>query len=206
MALTLIAIPVDLSLLGWVKENRIRGDIERLIMLGEVFAHGLGVLLVIITAWVLDPRGWRIAPRLFLFSLGAGLLADLCKVLFVARWRPNAAFQPERIRDSFVQWLPWMRREPLPADWNRDMMSFPSGHTATAVGLALALSILYPRGTIWFFILAFIAAFQRIESRAHYLSDTFAGAAIGCLFIALLLHSRWLESRLRKLEAGGAAE
>ena len=45
-----------------------------------------------------------------------------------------------------------------------------------------------------------MAMLQRVESRAHYLSDTLAGAAVACLVTALLLHSRWLERRLRKLE------
>ena len=54
-------------------------------------------------------------------------------------------------------------------------------------------------------LLAFFVALQRLEARAHYLSDTLAGAAVACLVMALLLHSRWLERRLRKLEAGGVA-
>jgi membrane-associated phospholipid phosphatase len=201
IALTFIALPLDLSLAGWIRENHIRGDPERLIMLCEVFGYGGSATLIVITAAVLDPRGWRIMPRLLLGVWGAGLLADFCKVFFIARWRPNAPdFQPAGFRDSFVQWLPWLGREKLPAEWNRHLMSFPSGHTATAAGLAIALSILYPRGTLWFFILAFFAALQRIESRAHYLSDTLAGAAVACLFTALVLHSPWLENRLRKLE------
>jgi membrane-associated phospholipid phosphatase len=200
IVLTLIALPFDLSLTGWIRSNHIRGDLERVIMLAEVFGYGWTALFVMITAAQIDQRGWRIVPRLLLSFLCIGAAANVCKVFFVARWRPNATFQPERIRDSFVQWLPWLGREDLPAPWNRELMSFPSGHTATATGLALSLSILYPRGTVWFCILAFIAAFQRIESRAHYLSDTLAGAAVACLVMAVLLHSRWVETRLRKLE------
>ncbi len=199
MGLTLVAFPVDVALTAWIRQDRIRGDLERLVMLGEVFGNGLSVLCVIMTAAAIDQRGWRITPRLLLGAFGAGLLADICKT-FVARWRPNADFRPVGFRDSFVGWFPWIWQDELPTAWNRGLQSFPSGHSATAVGLALALSIFYPRATWWFIILAILAAFQRIESRAHYLSDTLAGAALACLFTALLLHSRWLERKLRKLE------
>lgn len=202
LLLALVALPLDLSLTGWVRGNHIRGDLERVIMLAEFFGYGWTALFVMVTAAQIDQRGWRVVPRLFIAFACIGIAANLCKVFFVARWRPNASFQPEHIRESFAQWLPWFDRARLPAPWNRDLMSFPSGHTATAVGLALSLSILYPRGTVWFCVLAFMAALQRIESRAHYLSDTLAGAAVACFVMALLLHSRWLESRLRKLESG----
>jgi membrane-associated phospholipid phosphatase len=203
IVLTLLALPFDLSLSAWIKQNRIRGDLERVIMLAEVFGYGWTVLFVMITAAQIDQRGWRVVPRLFLVFACVGIVANICKVLFVARWRPNSSFEPEGIRDTFAQWLPWLDRDHLPAPWGRDLMSFPSGHTATATGLALSLSILYPRGTIWFCVLAFFAAFQRIETRAHYLSDTLAGASVACLVMALLLHSRWVESRLRRIESSG---
>lgn len=203
LILTLVALPFDLRLTGWIRSNHIRGDLERVIMLAEVFGYGWTALFVMITAAQIDQRGWRVVPRLFVTFASVGIAANICKVFFVARWRPNATFQPEHIRESFAQWLPWFDRAALPAPWNRELMSFPSGHTATAVALALSLSILYPRGTVWFCVLAFIAAFQRIESRAHYLSDTLAGAAVACFVVALLLHSRWLERNLRKLEGHG---
>jgi membrane-associated phospholipid phosphatase len=204
MVLTLVAIPLDLPIARTIHE-RFGGDLKRVITLAEVFGYGwTAALLVIVTAAQIDARGWRVAPRLLLGTFGAGLLADFCKVFFVARWRPNAKrFQPETIVESFAQWFPWRGGEEFPAPWNRDLMSFPSGHTATATGLALSLSVLYPKGAVWFCMLAFFTAFQRIEARAHYLSDTLAGAAVACLFMALLLHSRWLESRLQKFEAGG---
>lgn len=200
IGLTIIALPFDVRLANWIQQNHIRGDLERLINLSEVFGYGLTVVVVVITATQLDLRGWRVAPRLLACAFGAGMLANLCKVAFVARWRPNSSFHPTGNYDSFVTWLPWLWREQLPGNWDRHLMSFPSGHSATAVGLALGLSIFYPKATWWFLILALMAMVQRIESRAHYLSDTLAGAAVACLAVALLLHSAWLERRLRKWE------
>lgn len=199
IVLVMAALPFDVALANWMRANHIRGDLERLITLGEVFGYGLSVLFIAITAAAIDARGWRVVPRILFGAFGSGLIADACKII-IARWRPNANFQPVGFQDSFIRWLPLLSRDELPGPWNRGMQSFPSGHSATAVGLALALSIFYPKGTWWFLVLAGLAMFQRIESRAHYLSDTLAGAAVACLVTALLLHSRWLERWLRKLE------
>ncbi|QDU30031.1 PAP2 superfamily protein [Anatilimnocola aggregata] len=201
VVLMFVAFFVDVPLANWIRHDQkpIKGDLLRLIMLGEVFGYGLSVVMIIITAGVLDVRGWRVAPRLLLGGLGSGIFSDCCKI-FVARWRPNTEFRPEGFRDSFVGWLPLIWRSDLPGEWNRGLQSFPSGHSATAVGLALALSILYPRGTWWFLVLAALAMFQRVVSSAHYLSDTLAGAAVACLFTALLLHWHWLERWLRRIE------
>jgi membrane-associated phospholipid phosphatase len=199
IALAIVALPFDLSISAWVKQNHIRGDLERLIMLCEVFGYGWTVLFVVVTAAFVDSRGWRVTPRLLLGAFGSGLIADAGKIV-LARWRPNAEFEPQGFRDTFIGWLPWVWSADLPAKWNRGFASFPSGHSATAVGLALSLSILYPKATGWFIFLAGMAMLQRVESRAHYVSDTLAGAAVACLVTAIFLHSRWLETRLQKLE------
>ncbi|WP_425614671.1 phosphatase PAP2 family protein [Anatilimnocola sp. NA78] len=194
---------VDVPLSNWMRhEHRpIKGDLLRLIMLGEVFGYGLSVLMIVITAGVLDVRGWRVTPRLLIGGFGCGLFADVCKVLIVARWRPSAEFRPENFQESFATWLPLFFQSRLPGPWKHVLMSFPSGHSATATGLALALSILYPRGTWWFLLLAALAMIQRVVSSAHYLSDTLAGAAVACFFTAVLLHWRWLERRFRRWES-----
>lgn len=199
ITLVLVALPFDLQITAWFKAHPLRGDLKRLITLCEVFGYGGAVGMVIITAWAIDPRGWRVAPRLLLGAYGSGGLANLGKIV-IARWRPNTSYEPQGVRDSFVTWFPWIWPGELPTAWNSGYASFPSGHSATAVGLALSLSILYPKATWWFLVLAGLAMLQRIESRAHYLSDTLAGAAVACLVVALLLHNRWLERQLRRVE------
>jgi membrane-associated phospholipid phosphatase len=204
IGLVLITFPFDLAISNWFREHPLRGDLKRLINLCEAFGYGFTALLVIITAAAIDRRSWRVVPRLLLGTYCAGAAANLGKIV-VARWRPNTAFEPTGVRDSFVSWFPWVWPDELPGPWNSGYASFPSGHSATAVGLALSLSIFYPKGTWWFLFLAGLTMLQRIESRAHYPSDTFAGAAVACLVTALLLHSRWLERRLRRIETGPLA-
>jgi membrane-associated phospholipid phosphatase len=61
----------------------------------------------------------------------------------------------------------------------------PSGHSATAFSLAFCLSKLYPRGRVLWFSFALLLASSRIMVDAHYLSDVFAGAALGWLIAKL---------------------
>ena len=79
--------------------------------------------------------------------------------------------------------------------WAAPAQSLPSGHTATAAGLALALMVLYPRGRGLFLMLVVLVACQRMECGAHYLSDVLGGAAVGCLTVACCLRlMRWFSA------------
>ena len=72
----------------------------------------------------------------------------------------------------------------------RAIQSFPSGHTATAVGLAFGLAWLYPRGRWLFAVFALLAAAQRVGSSAHYVSDTLAAAAMASVVAGVCLSER----------------
>ena len=50
-----------------------------------------------------------------------------------------------------------------------------------AVGLAVMLSSLFPRGRVLFSVMAILVGMQRIVVSAHFPSDVFAGAAVGWL-------------------------
>ena len=186
------ALVVDLAVADFVKLGNVPGDLARLVRLSEAFAYGGTVGLIILLAALLDSRGWRVVPRLALTALGAGLVADGIKLL-VARQRPSVADLPEHVFDTFVGWLPLLQG-------GHSLQSFPSGHTATAVGFAVALSSLYPRGWWLFATFAVLAGFQRIESKSHFTSDVLVGAAIGCLVGAACTTSTRLGRWLQKLE------
>ncbi|MCI0361296.1 MAG: phosphatase PAP2 family protein [Planctomycetaceae bacterium] len=183
-----LALLVDLPVARFVKQDRLPGDLKSLVELSEAFAHGVTVGLIILLAAVLDRRGWRVVPRLAVSAFGAGLLANAIKLL-VARQRPRFADAGGQVLDTFVGWLPFFS-----VDYR--LQSFPSGHTATAVGLAVALSALYPRGWWLFASFAALAGFERIQSQSHFLSDVLVGASIGCLVgaacTASTRYGRWL--------------
>jgi membrane-associated phospholipid phosphatase len=90
------------------------------------------------------------------------------------------------VGSSFGPWLPL-------GSLGSPNQSFPSAHTATAMGLAIALMVVYPRAR-WLFCLApVLVAYQRMDSGAHFLSDVLCGAAVGCIVAAITLRARWLD-------------
>jgi membrane-associated phospholipid phosphatase len=146
----------------------------------EMFGHGLGVAVLLFAIHQLDPgRRWAI-PRVLTCALAAGGLADLLK-MFVLRIRPYECALQGGVWATFGEWLPIL-------DAGSPGQSFPSAHTATAVGFAAALTWLYPQGRLLFALLAILVGCQRIVCGAHYPSDVLVGAAAGCLVAQLFLN------------------
>jgi membrane-associated phospholipid phosphatase len=166
-----MAMAVDLPLARWCLHDGVPSDFRKLLRLSEAFGHGLGVVAILITVFVLDRQHRWWAPRLVVASLGAGLAANLGKLL-IARVRPHHFDFAKGITDSFLGWLPL-------ASGPSYEQGCPSAHTAAAAGLAIGLTKLYPQGRGWFACLVALVAMQRIEAGAHFLSDTLWGAALG---------------------------
>ncbi|MBC7856318.1 MAG: phosphatase PAP2 family protein [Pirellulaceae bacterium] len=190
--LAVLVVPafwLDMSLSHFFAAKPWGGDLAKMVMLCEAFGYAGTAALIMLAAALLDPRGWRVLPRLVIVSFGAGLLADLIKLL-VGRHRPlDEKFVAESALQSFTTW-----------DAHQHVhltQSFPSAHTATATGLACGLAFFYPRGTWLFIVLAMLTALQRMHAREHYLSDVFAGAAVGTLVgivtTSRLPSNRWLD-------------
>jgi membrane-associated phospholipid phosphatase len=129
------------------------------------------------------------------------VLANVVKQA-VGRMRPRA-LEVDRIWDSFVGWFPMFRANIPHGLSSSDCHSLPSGHAAAATALAIGLSVLYPRGRWLFAYFAVLASLQRIETNAHYVSDTMAGAATGCLVCALCFDRRVFGRWFDRWEAGG---
>lgn len=178
------ATPLDLPLARWVKTTDLPRDLERFIRLCEFFGFGGTVAVVIIAAGILDPRGWLVVRRLIVTVLGAGLLSNAAKLL-IARHRPYAADLDGTSLATFFTWFPLAHKADLPSKYGHAFQSFPSGHSATAVSLALALAYFYPRARWLFVTLAALACYQRIDANAHFLTDCLTGASIACATAAL---------------------
>ena len=137
----------------------------------ETFGNGHGVALILIAVVVLDRVQARAIPWLMAGSLGSGLVSNILK-LTVDRMRPrDFDFAMTSVWDTFQR----------VSEGSRGSQSMPSSHTATAVGLAILLSALYPQGRWYFAVLAALVGIQRMATLAHYPSDVFAGAAIGSM-------------------------
>jgi membrane-associated phospholipid phosphatase len=189
-----LALAIDCPLAHWCVDKNCPRLLRRLCGVAEPFGNGLGVMVIALGIYVLDPARRGKLARVLAMSLGAGMAANGVKLL-VARVRPRYFDFSGTLQDTFGRWLP------LGAGGSAQQ-SFPSAHAATAIGLAIALGWLYPRGRWLFAALAVLVACQRMEGGNHYLSDTLVGAAIGWAVAMPFLGNAWLASRFDRLEGG----
>jgi membrane-associated phospholipid phosphatase len=182
---------IDLPVARFCIRGGVPGWLRQYLNFTEPFGHGAGVATILVVAYWLDPGLRRKIGRMVAMSLGAGLLADVVK-LFIERTRPKAFDFQGDLFSTFGHWFPGL-------DLISAAQSFPSAHTATAVGLAFALSWQYPRARGVFFTLAAMVAFQRVASGNHFPSDTLCGAAVGWVTAVVCLYYprvAWLFERL----------
>lgn len=181
LVLAVAAIAVDLPLARFCHKELIPGPIRELAAVAEVFGNGLSVAIILLAVWLLDPRGRIRIPRIATAVLLAGLGADLFK-LVLGRSRPRSF--------DLAGGTIWETFGPLfPIDTIQSAgQGFPSAHTATGVAFAIALGWAYPRAKWLFIVLAVFVGLQRVDTCAHFLSDTLVGAAVGLVAGAHMLH------------------
>ena len=157
---------VDEASAAWMRRDFLPGDAKAVFEYISIFGHGTGCLIAVLLIFALDP----VRRSGIKFVLGAsiltGVIATVMKVM-IHRNRPYYL-----VAETGDQSL-------SEAVFNNATQSFPSGHTAAAFALAVALSVLYPRGAKVFFAFAVVTGLQRVFAQAHYPSDVFAGALIG---------------------------
>lgn len=176
MVLGLACLPIDLPVAAYFRGPSFPRFLEEAIENTEPWGHGVGATLALLGVWSLDHRRRRLIPWLAGASLGAGLLANLGK-LIVSRTRPrdfslDVVLSDMSVWDTFTSWLPIL-------NGHRGGQSLPSAHSATAAGLSCFLAAMYPQGRGFFGLLAALVALQRVRSQAHFPSDVCYGAALG---------------------------
>ncbi len=178
-----VALTIDLPVSQWMHTRQGLKGLHQPLQVVEAFGDSIGVGIVLITLSLTMVARRRELLRVFFTVLAGGLLADVVK-FFIARLRPRSypgdgLFQVESVADTFYGWLPFLQSGAVAV--GSKYQSFPSAHTATGAAFALALTRMYPSGGWWFGFLAAMIALQRVETGAHYVSDTCFGAAIGLL-------------------------
>ncbi len=124
---------------------------------------------------------------LFIFSsiAASGILVNILKTIF-SRYRPKAYFQDNLFGfDLFAFKVKYV------------FNSFPSGHAVTAMGLAVALMVLFPKHRVWAFLFGVVVASSRFIITAHYVSDVLIGGLIG----GLVSYGLYIKYFKRKIEA-----
>ncbi len=203
-AALLVDLPVAAVMLAESDGRSLPGDVRKAVWLSEVFAHGFGVAMILATVVVLDPRNRRAIWRLVACAFLPGGINLIIKGA-IGRGRPYFLQEqygelPDRVGETFLGWFASTNPGQFGADTANELQSFASGHAATAVGLAIGLAWLYPRGWWLFAAFATLAAFQRVASGAHFVSDTLAAASLACLVCAFCIERRVLGQFFDRLE------
>jgi membrane-associated phospholipid phosphatase len=182
-SLTCLVIDVPIAYVFKTEHQQLpkvlEGPLREMLEICESFGHGFGAFLIVVAVGVLAPSKRRQLLWMLAASWGSGLMANVLKT-FVHRTRPRTFdFESSSVWATFAK----------ASGGGMDVQSFPSAHTATAVGLAVALSFLFPRGRWFFGLLAALVGVQRIVCSAHFPSDVFAGAAVGWIVSSVCVSS-----------------
>jgi membrane-associated phospholipid phosphatase len=187
---SLSALAVDLPLSRAMVEGQALRPLHY--VLNSIEPFGQPPAVIVVSLAVLSCGGVRRGAgfRIVAGGLAPGLTVDLLK-LCVARVRPRHVSDFHgAVFDTFSGAFPGISA-------GSEMQSWPSGHTAVAVGFCLALSAIFPKGRWLFRVLAALVALQRIESGAHFLSDALFAAAIAYAVFAIVFGrgpiGRWFD-------------
>jgi len=191
-------IPIDTAIASFIAEHRGWAG-WKIVHLSEIFSHAWGVGLIALGIASLRSVDALKIPQLFWGSLGAGLAANLGK-LICARTRPHSYDLSASSWDSFQGWFPWWSGAYEHVTSASSLQSFPSAHAATAAGLAWGLSRLYPTGRWYFVLLCTLAMAQRLVAQAHYVSDVCWGAALGVIWANIVYNNVKLGQRFAVFE------
>ncbi|MFO1063980.1 MAG: phosphatase PAP2 family protein [Pirellulales bacterium] len=175
----------DLTLSQSLRNAHVPGDIRKAVELSEAFAHGSGATMILVAIFVASSRR-SVVWIAVAMTATSGVIANILKAFFT-RPRPytyDVATDITRAVSGDVTGWQFLGSGSF---WDAAHRSFPSGHTATAWGLAIGLSMIYPRGTVVFICLAMLATYQRLYSGAHFLSDVCAGFTVACWCCAAIL-------------------
>lgn len=113
----------------------------------------------------------------------SGVMADIIKWI-AGRYRPRMMFEEGLYGFDFFH-------------IKHTMTSFPSGHSATAFALAMAVALLFPRYRVLAFGVAVMVAMSRVMVSAHYVSDVIAGSCVGIVGVLLLARHPKVAPNLR---------
>jgi membrane-associated phospholipid phosphatase len=192
------AVRFDLELTRWIVSGSFPGDFQKAIELSEVFAHGIGVIIILWLMGALAPYSRWALPRLVIMSFGGGAIATLAKLIIIRERPYHFDLQNAPLSVGYEFMWDW-RLENL-AVYDAAWRSFPSGHAATALGLAIGLGMVFPRGRFLFLIIGMLSMVQRVAEQAHFPSDVLAGTAIGAIWSFVCIHPHLLGAIFTQIE------
>jgi membrane-associated phospholipid phosphatase len=189
IVIAIVFVPSDGAVSLWVRTADMPGEVNRILNRAETFGHGAGVIMIALTLLICARPNYRPGLLTAGAALGAGMTANVVKLL-VNRTRPSDLADLQASTSPTWAFLGKSSlSEYMTHVVTKSGQSFPSAHTATAFGLATALTALFPAGRWWFATLAVLVALQRVVNGAHYVSDVCIGAVVGMLIGSLVVRT-----------------
>ena len=185
---------VDIPVAQYMRslDPQTRALAEPVTMLGK--AEWPLIALAVLTVFFAARRQWGRANRtVFIFlSISATLVVHLLKI-GLGRARPKLYFSDDRVYGfSLFKFIEQ-------GGGYYDYASFPSGHSAVAGALAMAVWLVSPAWLKWpIAVLSVLIVASRVVLTSHWVADTLAGFLLGVI-CAAVLHWRfskrgWLDN------------
>jgi membrane-associated phospholipid phosphatase len=185
---------VDVPVAAYFETHSLPEFLDKLLDAAEHYGTFYGEIMILgVMASLLEGERRKLL-RICCMAWSSGLAANVIK-LFVARTRPKY-FDFSTMADSqgFVGLFDF-------ATGGSRLQSFPSAHTATAVGLTFAFAYYFPRGRWGFFLMAALVGLERLASHSHFVSDVLAGALVGWFISSQFTGQGPLARRFDRFEA-----
>jgi len=144
---------------------------------------------VAVTALLLRLNRWEAAQKVLFVTLTSGITGLAATVIrsLVGRTRPNNLSVPQGFYGIYHHGQ-WIIGRP-------EFSSFPSGHSATVAGLAMAAWLVDRRAGYLAWIFAVVVMWSRIAQCCHHLSDVAAATVLGVAGAKVI--QGWLPPLLR---------
>ena len=149
----------------WGNPNIPFGAIHTFSQIGKSTWYIVGSIIAYIIWRDRDPLIAKASIYILSTTILSGIAVNIIKVIF-GRARPILYIK------EHIYGFSW---------FNLDVVhrSFPSGHSTTAMAVAIAFALLLPKYRIWFISFGLAIALSRVILTEHYLSDVIVGSFLG---------------------------
>ena len=182
--ITICYLYIDLPLSEYfyaLKETQFVTFASILTIFGEGVYYIVPSLMLFIFFRKRNPYYAQISLFILTTTSISGILVNLIKPIF-------GRFRPEMFFTENLYGFNWF-------EIAFTMNSFPSGHSATALGAWLAFALIFPKYRIPLLLIGIMIASTRIIVTAHYLSDVIAGSALGIAVTIIYYHRVYVKKQ-----------
>jgi len=185
--ITICYLSIDLPLSGYfyaLRESQFVTFASILTIFGEGVYYIVPSLILFFIFRKRNPYYAQISLFILATTSISGILVNLIKPIF-------GRFRPEMFFTENLYGFNWF-------EIAFTMNSFPSGHSATALGAWLAFAMIFPKYRILLLLIGIMIASTRIIVTAHYLSDVIAGSAVGIAVTLIYYHRVYVKNNFNR--------